>query len=162
MIGKTTQRCYLNSPVGWLEIEAEEAGVSAIRFMKSAPNDVPEFTYGHLKDAYRQLREYFRGERLSFSFKLSLRGTPFQETVWRALKTVPFGSTVSYGDIASQIGAPQAARAVGTANNRNPLPIVIPCHRVVGKNGDLTGYAPGLSIKQALLSMEGAKAEALA
>ena len=108
-----------------------------------------------IKTAESQLFEYFDGKRKEFDFPLLLQGTTFQKTVWNALRTIPFGKTCSYKDIAQQIGSPKAARAVGMANNRNPIPIIIPCHRVVGANGSLTGYAGGLEIKKNLLNLEG-------
>jgi O-6-methylguanine DNA methyltransferase len=107
-----------------------------------------------LKTASRQLAEYFDGKRTCFDFPLSLNGTAFQRSAWQALQTIPFGETRSYKDVAIQIGSPKAARAVGMANNRNPIPIVIPCHRVVGSNGSLVGFAGGLGVKQYLLDLE--------
>lgn len=106
--------------------------------------------------ASRQLREYFEGERRSFDLPLAPRGTGFQQEVWQALAMIPFGATWSYGDLARAIGKPAAMRAVGAANGRNPLPIVLPCHRVIGADGNLTGFGGGLPIKEALLRLEGA------
>lgn len=102
----------------------------------------------------RQLRRYFAGKLRRFDVPLDLRGTPFQVAVWKALRTIPYGRTASYGEIARRIGKPGAARAVGGANNRNPIGIVVPCHRVIGSSGDLTGYAAGLKVKRALLRLE--------
>ena len=102
----------------------------------------------------QQLSEYFAGKRKRFSVKLNPAGTVFQQHVWQTLQTIPFGETTSYGDIATAIGNPKAARAIGMANNRNPIPIIIPCHRIIGRNGSLTGYAGGLPLKQALLTLE--------
>ena len=107
-----------------------------------------------LDPAARELQEYFAGERRQFSLELAPGGTRFQREVWRALLAIPYAGTVTYGEIASRIGNPKASRAVGMANNRNPLPIVIPCHRVIGANGTLVGYAGGLTQKQALLDLE--------
>jgi methylated-DNA-[protein]-cysteine S-methyltransferase len=107
-----------------------------------------------LAEAERQIQEYFAGERTSFSVPLDFRGTDFQKSVWAALLTIPFGETRSYSEIARQIGRPGASRAVGAANGRNPLSIVAPCHRVIGTNGALTGFAGGLAAKEALLGME--------
>lgn len=104
--------------------------------------------------AKTQLEEYFCGKRREFDIPLKLNGTEFQKTVWNALLTVPYGKTASYKDIAAMIGKPKAARAVGGANNKNPIIIIVPCHRVVGVNGDLTGYAYGTDIKQKLLDIE--------
>ncbi|MCM3785417.1 methylated-DNA--[protein]-cysteine S-methyltransferase [Neobacillus mesonae] len=102
-----------------------------------------------------ELTEYLDGTRQSFGLPLDLRGTGFQQSVWQALQQIPFGETRSYSDIAHMIGRPQAVRAVGTANGRNPVPIIVPCHRVIGKNSALTGFAGGLKVKEALLTLEG-------
>ncbi len=150
------QHCYLNTPVGWLRISADEVGIAAIAFIADPPKVLETVTYAHLKEAYRQLAEYFRGERISFSLPLNPRGTDFQKIVWKGLTEIPFGTTMSYKELATKVGKPGGARAVGMANNRNPLPIVIPCHRVIGANGDLVGYAPGLDVKKKLLTIEGA------
>jgi methylated-DNA-[protein]-cysteine S-methyltransferase len=107
-----------------------------------------------LREAERQLSDYFAGKRETFSLKLDFAGTDFQKKVWNALTTIPFGQTRSYGQIARQIGHPKAVRAVGAANGRNPISIIAPCHRVIGSNGKLTGFAGGLKAKAALLEME--------
>ena len=107
-----------------------------------------------IKTAANQLLEYFNGKRTKFDFPMLLKGTVFQKSVWEALKTIPFAETRRYKDIAEQIKNPKAVRAVGMANHCNPIPIVIPCHRVIGSNGSLTGYAGGLKIKQYLLDLE--------
>jgi methylated-DNA-[protein]-cysteine S-methyltransferase len=101
-----------------------------------------------------QLQEYFSGRRKQFTVPLRLEGTPFQKTVWEALQAIPYGKTVSYAEIAARIGNPKAFRAVGMANNRNPIAIIVPCHRVIGKNGALVGYASGIAFKQGLLDLE--------
>lgn len=107
-----------------------------------------------LSQAVRELGEYFAGERREFTFPTTAAGTPFQRLVWEALREIPYGETRTYGEIARRIGHPGAARAVGQANNRNPLPIVVPCHRVIGASGTLTGYAGGLAVKERLLELE--------
>jgi len=107
-----------------------------------------------IKEAANQLEEYFNGKRNKFNLPLVLHGTVFQEKVWKALQTIPFGETCSYGKLAAMIGNPKACRAAGMANNRNPIMIVIPCHRVIGHDGNLTGYAGGLELKQKLLELE--------
>jgi methylated-DNA-[protein]-cysteine S-methyltransferase len=107
-----------------------------------------------LFDAKRQLEEYFCGKRRAFDLPLSPGGTDFQKRVWRALTDIPYGETRSYADIAAAVGSPKGFRAVGMANHVNPIPIIIPCHRVIGKNGKLTGYAGGLDMKTSLLAME--------
>lgn len=107
-----------------------------------------------LEKAYLQLKEYFEGKRKVFDLPLAPEGTPFQKRVWQALLEIPYGQTVCYGEIAERTGNKKASRAVGMANNRNPIAIVIPCHRVIGKNGSLTGYGGGLDIKEKLLNIE--------
>ena len=112
-------------------------------------------------EAATQLMEYFAGKRRTFSLPLAPKGTPFQKEVWQALSSIPYGQTRSYADIAAQVGRPKAFRAVGMANNRNPIPIIIPCHRVVGSSGDRVGYAYGTRIKRYLLELEGIDVDAL-
>jgi methylated-DNA-[protein]-cysteine S-methyltransferase len=107
-----------------------------------------------IREAYRQLTQYLDGRRQSFDVSLNPQGTSFQTNVWRALQAIPYGQTKTYGQIAAEIGKPKAYRAVGLANNKNPLPIFVPCHRVIGADGSLTGYAGGLAIKQKLLELE--------
>ena len=107
-----------------------------------------------LGQAKQQLAEYFAGQRQAFDLPLRMQGTPFQQKVWAALREIPYGETRSYGQIAAQVGNPKASRAVGMANNRNPIAIIVPCHRVIGANGSLTGYAGGLSVKEELLALE--------
>ena len=107
-----------------------------------------------IKKAAAQLREYFDGKRKTFDLPLAPRGTEFQLTVWKALQAIPYGKTCSYGQLADKIGNPKACRAVGMANNRNPITIIIPCHRVIGSNGNLTGYAGGLDLKDKLIMLE--------
>lgn len=107
-----------------------------------------------LEMAFTQLSEYFSGSRTVFDLPLCPAGTEFQQKVWRALLEVPYGETRTYGEIAARVGSPKASRAVGMANHHNPIAIVIPCHRIIGKNGTLTGYAGGLAIKQSLLQLE--------
>lgn len=148
------------SPVGALTLVASDAGLTAILWENDRPGRVKlgamEEASDHpvLAEAERQIQEYFAGERTSFSVPLDFRGTDFQKSVWAALLTIPFGETRSYGEIARQIGRPSASRAVGAANGRNPLSIIAPCHRVIGTNGALTGFAGGLAAKEALLGME--------
>jgi methylated-DNA-[protein]-cysteine S-methyltransferase len=104
--------------------------------------------------AVKQLREYFAGRRAEFDLPLAPEGTEFQRTVWRNLQDIPYGETISYGELAKRVGNPKASRAVGAANGQNPIPIVIPCHRVIGANGKLTGFGGGLPTKEALLALE--------
>lgn len=109
---------------------------------------------GALADPRRQLEQYFAGERTSFDLQLIMRGSPFQRRVWRALQDIPFGETISYGEIAGRIGEPSAPRAVGWANGSNPISVIVPCHRVIGANGSLTGYGGGIERKRTLLDLE--------
>ena len=127
----------------------------AVVSLKLAAEPLPEESPSPAVQALiGQLSEYFSGIRTEFDIPLSLKGTPFQMLVWQELRRIPYGQTRTYGEIATAIGKPGAARAVGTACNRNPIWLLIPCHRVVGKNGSLTGYAGGLDMKQALLELE--------
>lgn len=143
------------SPLGNLEIICSETGISEINILSAsradATPDPPEF----LSMCIQQLDEYFAGRRRKFTVPLDLsRGTAFYREVWRLVQAIPYGCTRSYSTIAETLGRPQASRAVGQANGRNPIPIIIPCHRVIGKNGGLTGYAYGLDVKETLLSLE--------
>ena len=136
-----------------LFIEETDGWITQIHFR----NEQPLSSDGGsevLRQAIRQLKEYFAGERRSFDLPIHIAGTAFQEKVWRELKKIPYGETVSYGQIAANIGNPKASRAVGSANHNNPVSIVIPCHRVIGANGKLTGYGGGLDMKKMLLDLE--------
>lgn len=144
------------SPLGPLEIEGTAQGILAIRFVERAPETsedakVPEC----ITECMRQLNEYFEGKRREFSLNLILQGTDFQKKVWQELSKIPYGETLSYKDLARKIGQEKAVRGVGAANSHNPIPIVIPCHRVIGSNGRLTGYTGGLWRKRWLLKHEG-------
>ena len=149
---------YLLSPIGLLEISGSAAGLAAVRFLDEPHDQAPtpaDRVADCLRDAYDQLAAYFRGERCTFTLTYDLPGgTEFQRRVWRALASVGYGRTASYLDLARQLGNPNAVRAVGAANGRNPLAIVWPCHRVVGAAGQLTGYAGGLARKKWLLRHE--------
>lgn len=148
------------SPVGQLTLVASDDGLAAILW----PNDDPKRVrlsplaedrrHPVLVETERQLQEYFAGARKRFTVKLDFKGTDFQTRVWRALLDIPFGQTRSYGDIARALGKPKAVRAVGAANGRNPISIIAPCHRVIGANGQLTGFAGGLKAKATLLALE--------
>jgi len=152
-----------DSPVGHLTLVASDAGVRAIlweaegehvrvRFATAGAVEQPDHPV--LTDAVGQLGQYFAGERREFDLPLDTVGTEFQRSAWTALRTIPFGATVSYGEQARRLGNPKAVRAVGTANGRNPVSIVVPCHRVVGSDGSLTGFAAGLETKAWLLDHE--------
>lgn len=152
---------HVDSPVGPLMLAASDAGLHAIEFHVSR-HAVPRGTEwregGHalIDAARRQLCEYFDGRRTTFHVPLAPDGTPFQRRVWDALASIPYGQTISYAELAARVGRPGASRAVGAANGRNPLPIVLPCHRVIGANGALTGFGGGLPTKRFLLELEGA------
>jgi len=152
--------CYteMDSPVGRLLLAADGVGLRRIAFMNGRRAPRPDAAWRRdakpLAMAIDQLRAYFSGALQQFELELAPEGTPFQIDVWQRLRAIPYGQTVSYGELARQIGKPNASRAVGLANGTNPLPIVIPCHRVIGSNGQLTGYGGGLPIKQKLLALE--------
>ncbi|HET7435542.1 MAG TPA: methylated-DNA--[protein]-cysteine S-methyltransferase [Thermoanaerobaculia bacterium] len=143
----------LPSPVGPLLLAREGAAITQISF-GGEPRDEWRRDDDAFADAIGQLREYFDGKRKVFDLELAPRGTEFQRAVWTALTAIPYGELRSYRDIAIRIGKPEAVRAVGAANGANPLPIVVPCHRVVGSNGSLTGFGGGLTAKQYLIDLE--------
>jgi methylated-DNA-[protein]-cysteine S-methyltransferase len=156
-------RVYMDSPIGKLRLEGDAGGLQAIEFVRRAPRtrsqpadrDLP----APVREAKRQLQDYFAGKRQDFDLPMSVQGTAFQLAVWKELQKIPYGQTISYGELARRIGRPKAVRAVGAANGCNPLPIVVPCHRVIGSNGKLTGYGGGIGIKKRLLALEGARVE---
>jgi methylated-DNA-[protein]-cysteine S-methyltransferase len=155
----TLSMTYLVSPVGGLTLFADDTALVAIAFneqLRGSGTDAKDDpAHPVLTQARAELGEYFAGTRKTFSIPLRARGTVFQQGVWDALAEIPWGETRSYGDIARRIGNPKGVRAVGLANGRNPLPIVVPCHRVIGSDGSLTGYGGGLPIKVKLLALEG-------
>lgn len=156
----------VETSIGLLRLAATEAGLCKIALGEETPESFAGWLARHvgpaasdpesplLRRAAEQLAAYLEGRLRDFDLPLDLRGTPFQQSVWRAVASVPYGQTVTYGQLARQIGRPDAPRAVGAANGANPLPIVIPCHRVVGSDGGLRGYGGGLPVKQALLDLE--------
>lgn len=143
---------HLESPVGLLEITADKQGVRSIFFQEKKTTEGKGNT--HTKKAVKELKEYFSGERKNFTVKLNPRGSEFQMRVWEELQKIPHGKTTSYFDLSNRLGDVKAIRAVGTANGKNPISIIIPCHRVVGRNGELTGYAGGLHRKEWLINFE--------
>lgn len=166
-------KCYVQTPIGMICIEEEGAAITALYLDRECPKryhaeDNEAKTEGEnppvgfadepqtklLKRAGTELMEYFQGTRKEFTLPLSPRGTEFQKKVWAALRSIPYGETRSYGEIAAQVGNPRSARAVGGANNKNPIMIFIPCHRVVGADGSLTGFACGLEAKKYMLDLE--------
>jgi methylated-DNA-[protein]-cysteine S-methyltransferase len=150
----------IDSPVGKLKLVASDKGLVAILWENDNPHRVrlgelvANDKHPILLQTERQLSEYFAGKRKSFAVALDMRGTSFQKNVWEALLAIPFGETRSYGQLARQLGNPNATRAVGAANGRNPISIIVPCHRVIGSSGKLTGFAGGLEVKAHLLNLE--------
>jgi methylated-DNA-[protein]-cysteine S-methyltransferase len=150
----------IESPIGKLKLVASDKGLVAILWENDRPRRVrlSELVEDQqdpvLVETERQIGEYFAGKRKAFSIPLDMRGTRFQKDVWEALLAIPFGETRSYGQLAKQLGNPAATRAVGAANGRNPVSIIVPCHRVIGSSGELTGFAGGLDVKAYLLSLE--------
>ncbi len=148
----------IDSPIGAITLVRDEAGLTGVFMLEHRPTP-DEARFGErddaaLADAARQLGEYWAGERRAFDLPLAPAGTPFQLRVWEALRSIPYGETRTYGSIAAAVGQPTAVRAVGLANSRNPLSIIVPCHRVVGARGALTGYAGGVERKRFLLDHE--------
>ena len=145
----------IDSPIGGIQITDNGLGITSLKFLKSEVfNNGGEIPSPIAEKAIKQLDEYFNGKRKAFDLPLSIEGTNFQKTVWEELLKIPYGETLSYKDIAVRIGNPKAARAIGGANNKNRIPIIIPCHRVIGKNGALVGYSNGPEIKEFLLNLE--------
>ena len=160
----TTYWSTVESPIGPLLLTADDDGITGVHMDGGAHGpshpradwveDAPRFA-----EACRQLEEYFAGDRTDFDLPLKPLGTPFQQEVWAALQTIPYGEVRSYGEIAAQIGRPSASRAVGLANGRNPIAVIVPCHRVIGASGLLTGYGGGLHRKRLLLDLEAQRVE---
>ncbi|MGH8776992.1 MAG: methylated-DNA--[protein]-cysteine S-methyltransferase [Jiangellaceae bacterium] len=155
----TTYWTSVDSPLGALLFTADDDGLTGLHMERYAhgPDGVGADWIedaGRFLEAQRQLNEYFAGERTAFDLPLHPSGTPFQQEVWQALLTIPYGEVRSYGEIAEQIGRPGASRAVGLANGRNPIAVIVPCHRVIGASGALTGYGGGLERKRLLLDLE--------
>lgn len=150
--------CYLDTPIGKLLLAGSENALQLISFPEGAMCKKPEPDWKAsdkpFREACKQISEYFAGKRQDFDLPLEPHGTEFQLAVLGELKKIPYGKTASYGEVAQRLGRPRASRAVGAANGRNPLPIVIPCHRVVGSNGALTGFGGGIATKKTLLDLE--------
>jgi methylated-DNA-[protein]-cysteine S-methyltransferase len=152
---------FIDSPLGQLKLVASDKGLAAVLWENDDPRRVrlgplvEDSDNKLLKEAEKQLHAYFKGKLKKFTVPLDFKGTDFQKSVWAALLTIPFGETRSYAEIAKQIGKPEASRAVGAANGRNPISIIAPCHRVLGSSGRLTGFAAGLEAKDELLKLEG-------
>ncbi|MER7013359.1 methylated-DNA--[protein]-cysteine S-methyltransferase [Saccharopolyspora sp. NPDC000359] len=151
-------KTIVDSPVGPLTLVAVGGALTGV-YLEQQRHRPPEEDFGELDAApfgpvVEQLAEYFAGRRTDFDLPLDLIGTPFQQRVWHALREIPYGETVSYGELAARIGRPSASRAVGLANGKNPISIIVPCHRVVGSDGNLTGYGGGIDRKRSLLDFE--------
>lgn len=147
------EETVIETPLGWAKIEGDLEGLRSISILDQKPleiNEIPEL----LEDAAYQLREYFEGSRQHFDLELNPQGTEFQLRVWKELKSIPYGKQISYLELSKKLGDVKAIRAVAAANGKNPLWIIIPCHRVIGSNGDLVGYAGGLHRKKWLLNHE--------
>ncbi|CAL4868930.1 Methylated-DNA--protein-cysteine methyltransferase, constitutive [Asticcacaulis sp. MM231] len=157
----TIAHLHYPSPVGRLKLVARQHGLMAILWENDDPKrvrlgeTVEDVNHTILRETAQQLDDYFAGRRTSFSLPLAFNGTDFQKQVWLALLAIPFGETRTYGQLAAQLGRPSASRAVGAANGKNPISIIAPCHRVIGGNGKLTGFAGGLEAKAYLLGLEG-------
>lgn len=149
-----TYYSYYESPIGLIEIVGTPTAITELNFVEDRRPDAAP--HPNVRETKQQVAEYFEGKRRKFDIRLALSGTDFQQHVWQRLQAVPYGRTASYQDIARGIGRPAAVRAVGAANGRNPVAIIVPCHRIIGKNGRLVGYGSGLWRKEWLLKHEGA------
>ena len=146
------ETCFISSPLGITKIEGDEKGVAIISVLSEG--ELSTTIPNQLQEAVLQLQEYFEGKRQDFTFKLNPKGTDFQQKVWQELRNIPFGKTISYLDLSKKLGDLKAIRAAASANGKNPIWIVVPCHRVIGTDGSLTGYAGGLWRKKWLLEHE--------
>lgn len=149
-------KTYYESPIGWLTLTASANALRSITFWDDKPEANTSSPNQILELAIEQLTEYFKEQRTAFSVPLSPQRTDFQQSVWKQLLNIPYGQTFTYGELASKLGDPQKVRAVGRANGQNPIPIIIPCHRVIGANNNLVGYSGGIERKEFLLKHEGA------
>ena len=147
------ETCFINTPIGIAKIDGDELGINSVSVLNS-DEKITAIIPTVLEDCVQQLNDYFEGNRTKFNLKLNPKGTIFQERVWKALLTIPHGKTISYLELSKQLGDVKAIRAVANANGKNPLWIIVPCHRVIGSDGSLTGYAGGLYRKQWLLEHE--------
>ena len=148
-------RRVIASQVGAIEITVSDSGIRSVHFLEAAPDEIVSERHPLLDAAVWQLEEYFDGQRTRFNLPLDMEGTVFQQSVWEALLNIPYGTTSTYGEMARQLGDTRAVRAVGRANGRNPVAIIVPCHRVIGSGGKLIGYGGGLWRKEWLLRHEG-------
>lgn len=152
------QYCHYDSPIGTLLLIGKNGVLEKLHFPRSARNTTIENTWQEdcksFSSVTDQLTAYFAGSLRTFTVPMRLAGTPFQQQVWKELQKIPYGQTASYGEIARRIGNPKGCRAVGGANNKNPIPIIIPCHRVIGHDGSMGGFGGGLDLKKSLLQLE--------
>ena len=144
-----------NSPIGAVRLTEEDGSITRIELIDAADESIAPTPL--LREAARQILAFLRGERQQLEFPIRMVGTPFQQRVWHVLRQIPYGTTRTYGEVAAEIGNPRASRAVGMACNKNPLLLIVPCHRVIGANGKLTGFAYGTDAKQRLLELEGSR-----
>ncbi len=149
-------KTYFDSGIGWLLLTASDDALQSIRFLETKPNIYNNTTNKITKRVIGELTAYFNGTRNQFSIKLEPEGSDFQKSVWKQLLQIPYGQTITYGELAEKLGDPNKVRAVGRANAQNPIPVIIPCHRVIGADNKLVGYAGGISRKRYLLKHEGA------
>lgn len=149
----------MSSPVGLIKISGDESGISKLEFDADQPENNPGEIPDVIEVCVLQLQEYFQGERQTFNLVLNPQGTDFQKEVWQELIKIPFGKTISYLELSKRLGNPKVIRAAANANGKNPLPILIPCHRVIGSDGSLTGYSGGLERKKWLLTHEDARSQ---
>jgi methylated-DNA-[protein]-cysteine S-methyltransferase len=147
---------YYNSPIGWLSISTSDDFLTSIHFLDEEPELGSSDSNAIIQQTITELSEYFEGNRTQFSIPLKPEGSEFQQTVWAQLQQIPYGQTTTYGTLAEKLGNPNKVRAVGKANGQNPIPIIIPCHRVIGADNRLVGYAGGIARKKFLLKHEGA------
>ena len=146
-------KCHYKTPIGTIFIEEKDNYITAL-YIDDKESDTEDIETELIRRTYTQLCEYFEGQRREFDIPINPQGTEFQQKVWAALRTIPYGETRSYGEIAEQIGNPKACRAVGGANNKNPILIITPCHRVIGADGSLVGFGAGLDVKKVLIELE--------
>lgn len=147
------EKHHYHSPVGWLEITAADDAITALR-MVPKPNHTAHSSHKTIVQCCRELDEYFNGKRRQFEVNIYLQGTDFQNKIWKKLQEIPYGKTISYATLAQEAGHPKACRAAGSANGKNPVAIIVPCHRVIASDGSLGGYAYGLEMKKVLLDLE--------
>ena len=148
------EKHHHHSPIGCIEITATDNAITALRIVPKPYNDMVHSSHPIITQCCRELDEYFDGKRQHFDVKIHLKGTDFQNKIWKKLQEIPYGKTISYTTLAQEAGHPKACRAAGSANGKNPVAIIVPCHRVIAADGGLGGYAYGVEVKRALLNIE--------